>query len=55
MVLTTPGNSGEFVKMVVENMTYLGPKDLTLYFIRETRMKTYKENEIVVEVSLNIF
>ena len=28
------GNSGEFVELVPEKLNYLGPKDLTQYFIR---------------------
>ena len=34
MVLQCEGNSGEFVQLVVEQLDYLGPKDLTQYFIR---------------------
>ena len=34
MLLEMEGNSGEFVKLVPESLAYLGPKDLTQYFIR---------------------
>ena len=37
MRLTTQGNMGEFVQLVSNKMTYLGPSDLTQYFIRGTR------------------
>ena len=30
----TEGNSGEFVELVPEQLNYLGPRDLTQYFIR---------------------
>ena len=33
-VLECEGNSGEFVELVPEQLNYLGPKDLTQYFIR---------------------
>ena len=30
------GNSGEFVELIPQQLQYLGPKDLTQYFIRWT-------------------
>ena len=33
-VLECEGNSGEFVELVPEQLNYLGPRDLTQYFIR---------------------
>ena len=33
-VLECEGNSGEFVELVPQQLNYLGPKDLTQYFIR---------------------
>ena len=36
-VLECEGNSGEFVELVPEQLNYLGPKDLTQYFIRSTQ------------------
>ena len=50
MVLTTQGNMGEFVKMVVGNMSYLGTKDLTQYFIRDTSMEKAEDGMVVVMV-----
>ena len=35
-VLECEGNSGEFVELVPEQLNYLGPKDLTQYFIRSS-------------------
>ena len=34
MVFECEGNSGEFVQLVPQHLDYLGPKDLTQYFIR---------------------
>ena len=34
MVFECEGNSGEFVPLVPQPLEYLGPKDLTQYFIR---------------------
>ena len=34
MVFECEGNSGEFVQLVPQHLEYLGPKDLTQYFIR---------------------
>jgi hypothetical protein len=34
MVLECEGNTGEFVELVPDTLKYLGPKDLTQYFIR---------------------
>ena len=32
------GNSGEFIDLVDDGLEYLGPRDLTQYFIRSTKM-----------------
>ena len=50
VVMTTQGNSADFVKMVVGNMSYLGPKDLTQYFIRDSNMYMSQEGVVVVMV-----
>ena len=51
MVLTTAGNAGEFVQLIADNFTYLGPRDLTQYFIRETSMDMSEDGaEIVMQV-----
>ena len=42
-VLECEGNSGEFVELVPEQLNYLGPKDLTQYFIRSTCSSVYNE------------
>ena len=53
MELTTAGNMGEFVELVVGNLTYLGPTDLTQYFIRGTDMyRSDDETQIIVEIRL---
>ena len=52
MRLTTQGNMGEFVQLVSNKMTYLGPSDLTQYFIRGTEMNLSEDNtEVVVSVN----
>ena len=52
MRLTTQGNMGEFVQLVSNKMSYLGPSDLTQYFIRGTEMNLSEDNtEVVVSVS----
>ena len=38
MVFQCEGNSGEFVQLVPQHLEYLGPKDLTQYFIRSKEM-----------------
>ena len=43
-VLECEGNSGEFVELVPEQLNYLGPKDLTQYFIRSTHCHTWKSS-----------
>ena len=54
MELTTQGNMGVFVQMVTDNMTYLGPKDLTQYFIRDTTMELSEDgSSVVVMVSVH--
>ena len=52
MVLSTEGNSGEFVELVVEKLSYLGPRDLTQYFIRETGMNLTATKDVEVRVVL---
>ena len=34
MILQPDGNSGEFIELVDHGLQYLGPRDLTQYFIR---------------------
>ena len=43
-VLECEGNSGEFVELVPQQLNYLGPKDLTQYFIRSTHCHTWKSS-----------
>ena len=38
MKLQPDGNSGEFIDLVDDGLEYLGPRDLTQYFIRSTKM-----------------
>ena len=43
-VLECEGNSGEFVELVPQQLNYLGPKDLTQYFIRSNHCHTWKSS-----------
>ena len=52
MIFDSDGNSGEFVELVAEELNYLGPKDLTQYFIRQTSMNKTIKGSIKVEVVL---
>ena len=38
MIFQPDGNSGEFIELVDDGLDYLGPRDLTQYFIRSTKM-----------------
>ena len=52
MVFEPDGNSGEFVDLKAEELNYLGPQDLTQYFIRQTSMNKTMAGAIKVEVVL---
>ena len=48
MVFECEGNSGEFVQLVPQHLEYLGPKDLTQYFIRwkELTIRSFRQKLI---------
>ena len=50
-VLECEGNSGEFVELVPEQLNYLGPKDLTQYFIRSIYCVHSLDNWHVLQVN----
>ena len=53
MELKTAGNTNRSIKLMAGSLSYLGPKDLTVYFIRKTNMFLRAEDEaVVVEVTL---
>ena len=52
MVLEPDGNSGEFIELVDDGLKYLGPMDLTQYFIRSTEMTKAKDGTLIVIVVL---
>ena len=52
MLFDTEGNSGEFVELVPSELNYLGPQDLTQYFIRQTSINSTATGYIKVEVVL---
>ena len=47
-VLECEGNSGEFVELVPEQLNYLGPKDLTQYFIRSRHFSVSECNKYIL-------
>ena len=55
LLAQTEGNSGEFVKLVVSGLEYIGPRDLTQYFIRNTNITLKADNEVEVMVVLGRF
>ena len=52
MTLNSDRNSAEFVDLRIEGMEYLGPKDLTQYFIRSTYSKKTATGAIDIFVVL---
>ena len=42
------GNAEEFVELVVDTMRYIGPEDLTQYFIRNTTMQLSDDKKSVI-------
>ena len=52
MTLNSDRNSAEFVDLKIEGMEYLGPKDLTQYFIRSTYSKKTETGAIDIFVVL---
>ena len=47
------GNSGSFAEQVVENLNYLGPIDLTQYFVKNWDM-TKNKDVVQVEIMLGM-
>ena len=47
------GNTGKFVKLVMDEMVYLGPIDLSQYFVKETLMTEFEvpPNVAAIKVS----
>lgn len=55
IVLSLLGNSGEFVNLITGKLAYLGPEDLTIYFIKQTTIERMMSNDdvsVYVEVTL---
>ena len=44
MLINPDGNSGEFIELVDDGLQYLGPMDLTQYFIRSMTMDKIEED-----------
>ncbi len=47
IIFVMKGNSGEFAKLVIDSLQYLGPIDLAQYFVKEYKMT---ENVIPVDI-----
>lgn len=52
MILSPDGNNGEFIDLHDDGLEYLGPMDLTQYFIRSTGTSMSEEGSISVVVVL---
>ena len=52
MILQPDGNTAEFIELVDDGLEYLGPRDLTQYFIRSTKMSKSQAGSIEVVVVL---
>ena len=52
MTFTTDRSSAEFIDLGIQDMKYLGPKDLTQYFIRSTYSQKTKSGAIDIFVVL---
>ena len=52
MILSPDGNNGEFIDLHEDGLEYLGPMDLTQYFIRSTGTSMSEEGSISVVVVL---
>ena len=52
MILEPDGNSGEFIEILNDGLEYLGPSDLTQYFIRTTGMSRTEFGSLMVVVVL---
>ena len=52
MILEPDGNSGEFIEILDNGLEYLGPSDLTQYFIRTTGISRTDLGSIMVVVVL---
>ena len=52
MKLKPNGNSDEFMELVEDGLDYLGPRDLTQYFIRSVDMEKDQIGSIMIRVVL---
>ena len=55
IVLSLVGNSDEFINLIPGTLNYFGPKDLTIYFIKQTAIQQGRSNDkmvVFVEVTL---
>ncbi len=54
VTLVMKGNSGEFAELVAQNLVYLGPRDLTLYFVKNMTMHNIVIHPGIEAVSVEI-
>ena len=55
VILTTKGNSNKFIELFTAALNYLGPIDLTQYFVKSTSMETHllvSSNEPAIKVDI---
>ena len=55
IIISLGGNADEFIDLLPGNLEYLGPEDLTIYFIKKTvihRGSSNKKRVVYVEVTL---
>lgn len=46
------GNSGSFAKLIPAQLNYLGPIDLTQYFVKRWDIKMTKNETLAIEIDL---
>ena len=55
IIISLVGNSDEFINLLPGNLSYLGPEDLTIYFIKETSIhRGPSNNKMVVYVEVTL-
>ena len=50
ITLAYEGNQGEIIKLIAENLTYLGPTTMKQYDIDPIQFKTNQENKIIFAI-----
>ena len=53
-LLILQGNTGKFVKLIMDEMVYLGPIDLSQYFVKETLMTEFEVPPNVAAIKVRL-